>query len=649
MAAILPPVYRRTSFPPFMQLTPISSSSPITEVISKLRASLRQAIDSSYAYDQLRTPPLSSQLIRPILRWLTKSKHPGIILALIWCKMEFDDRANGERNHDSARGWAAELLAIRLLSNYTPTGLINSLTTEFDPRDSTPATPATPPRLDDRAPLLAPGMIRSTSDISSNSVNALELAILAPAKHFLASSRVQEVLNAVWRGEVVFWTTMNVDSHKKAVFYKPHIHGRTLEELYSRLRVPRSRVLCETVNRVIFLALYLWVLAATPPEIGWLWKELVLLIWICGYVLDEVQAWRDNAGLWWGDLWWGADVGLCTIWFAWAGVRLFGLLGGEGYWGTATVAWNVLGLAAIILVPRCFSVFSLIPYFGILMPCLRRLTWDFLKFMILVAVIYVGFVITFCVLGRENFGIQRMSWILIRIFFGSSYVGFDEMYNINPVFGPTLMVIFVTVTQILLVTILIAILSNSFSTVMNNAREEYLFLFAATCIESTISDHLVVFFPPFNILTIILLRPFRLFLSHSSPSLRRMKLWLLFITHSAFVLLVAMWESLERRLPNRSANRPGLSKARTMTVEELLRSGDGGTPFRGGAGGIGFGIGLRGSRPLRSGTASEDETEDETQYQDGGIGELRERIGRVESELRLLREELMEAVGKRVD
>lgn len=91
---------------------------------------------------------------------------------------------------------------------------------------------------------------------------------------------------------------------------------------------------------------------------------------------------------------------------------------------------------------------------------------DFVKFMVVVAVLYLGFLTTFTLLARDEFSLSQMSWILVKVFFGSSYLGFDIMDKINPILGPPLMLIFVTMTQILLVTSLISILSDSFSKVI---------------------------------------------------------------------------------------------------------------------------------------------------------------------------------------
>jgi len=63
---------------------------------------------------------------------------------------------------------------------------------------------------------------------------------------------------------------------------------------------------------------------------------------------------------------------------------------------------------------------------------------DFLRFMVIIAILYCGFFITFLSLGRDAYTTSQMGWFLVRIFFGSSYTGFDAVHNFR-VFGPTLM------------------------------------------------------------------------------------------------------------------------------------------------------------------------------------------------------------------
>jgi len=96
-------------------------------------------------------------------------------------------------------------------------------------------------------------------------------------------------------------------------------------------------------------------------------------------------------------------------------------------------SFDVLSLEALFMVPRCFSMLSLSPYFGTLIPCLKEMGKDFARFMVLVIVIYLGFLTTFSLIGRDVYSLPHMTMILTKIFFGSSYVGFDIMDDIDPV------------------------------------------------------------------------------------------------------------------------------------------------------------------------------------------------------------------------
>src|SRR5690625_2807833 len=102
------------------------------------------------------------------------------------------------------------------------------------------------------------------------------------------------------------------------------------------------------------------------------------------------------------------------------------------------------------MMPRICSILSLSPYWGTLIPCLMEMGKDFLKFMVLVVIIYFGCITTFSHDSRDTFGLGRITGILTKIFFGSSYTGFEIMNQIDPIFEPPLMIIFITLSSILL-------------------------------------------------------------------------------------------------------------------------------------------------------------------------------------------------------
>ena len=62
--------------------------------------------------------------------------------------------------------------------------------------------------------------------------------------------------------------------------------------------------------------------------------------------------------------------------------------------------------------------------------------------------------------------------------------------------------------------------------------------------ESINSDHTFDFYPPTNLLQLLLLRPLRLFLPSRHPFLQQLKFTLLRVTHAPFVLCVTGFEQV---------------------------------------------------------------------------------------------------------
>jgi hypothetical protein len=104
-----------------------------------------------------------------------------------------------------------------------------------------------------------------------------------------------------------------------------------------------------------------------------------------------------------------------------------------------------------------------------------------------------------------------------------------------------------------LITVLISILSNQFA--KYNARDQYHFLFgfnffcdfnspAYACAEAISSDHTFDFYPPTNLIQLLLLRPIRLFLPSRHPFIQKSKFALLRVTHAPFVLAVTIFEQI---------------------------------------------------------------------------------------------------------
>lgn len=211
------------------------------------------------------------------------------------------------------------------------------------------------------------------------------------------------------------------------------------------------------------------------------------------------------------------------------------------------IAFDVLSLEALLLVPRICSFLSLSPYWGTLIPCLKEMGKDFIKFMILVIIIYFGFLTTFTLVARDSFTFGQMTWEVTEIFYGNTAIGFQIMDQIDSGFGPPLMILFITLTSILLTGSLTGMLSNSFGRVMAQAREEYLYFYSVYVLEASTSSRLTHFYPPFNLVALVFFRPWQIIFA-KDDRFRFGRIVALKATHFPLVGLIMVYEWVWRKI-----------------------------------------------------------------------------------------------------
>ena len=228
-----------------------------------------------------------------------------MIWALLWTAFEFTQAAQGEdKSVDTTRSLAAQIIAIRVIRSMSFHDVVRSLTLDFDlptndDSDETPeisTAPSTLPVSGESEYLLQndrdldPEMGRVPSHPNGSqrtTMSALEVAIAAEALRFLASSIVQEVIEGVWRGDIVLWGDIDVNAvnpRKKPTIY---IWGRTWWVGYSRLRVPRYRFVFQVWNFAILLGLFLLTLLQ-PDRDHVSVQEILLDIWFLGFAYAEL-------------------------------------------------------------------------------------------------------------------------------------------------------------------------------------------------------------------------------------------------------------------------------------------------------------------------------------------------------------------------
>ncbi|KAI1859278.1 uncharacterized protein JN550_012087 [Neoarthrinium moseri] len=383
-------------------------------------------------------------------------------------------------------------------------------------------------------------------------LNTLEIAAVSSAKKFLSQRCVQDLVDAIWRGDVVFWDALTAKTVKKPHFYRrDQTQDRRLllnmtdgppgADPWTRLRVPRYMKAFEMVFFLTLLALFYAVSLQRVEKYvtGW---EVVLYVFIAGYAAEQWGQFVENGAQFFStDIWSLWDIGIICIGTTFFVLRMVGLGTGDEL-VKGEVAFGALALMSLFLTPRIFSLLSLNKYYGSLLPCLKEMGKQFVRFLGFVLIIYVGFFSTFYLLARGHFPLDKLSITTLKVFFGAGVVGFDVASQISPYLGLPVMVIFVCLTNQLLITSMMAHISNSLRQVLDSSREEYLYVYSVYVLEASTSNKLTYFFMPLNLVP-ILAHPFLIFASEQSA--RKARIFLLKLTHAPIMISIWAFERWE--------------------------------------------------------------------------------------------------------
>ncbi|PKS09265.1 hypothetical protein jhhlp_003879 [Lomentospora prolificans] len=562
----------------YVELPDIREGDSFRDVIKKLSRYFSAVITLPHTFEQLRTSSAGSELRSLVDHLAMNCTNPTIVNALLALKWHYvaEDKS---RDLSGARAHACEIVAWRFLGRLSEREAVDYCLyeiPELDRPDPIPETIEEEPS-SERSPLLphsngsygrrsmasAVGSVKRGQLLQSLSrltasfnieegqneeedptapfrgLNALEIAAISDSKKFLSQGVVQKIITAIWNGDIVFWDRLSVDGIKKPRYYNP-----ATADPFSRLRVPKYLKTWEIFFFLVFMALYYTVLVERDIDVV-TGTEYILYLWLAAFLYDEISAWKDAGSIFYtSDIWNLFDMIMISLGISFAILKNIGI-----YTHTpevVEVAFDIFALEALFMVPRICSFLSLSPYWGTLIPCFKEMAKDFVKFMILVIIIYCGFLTTFSLVGRNGFTFSRMTLILTKIFFGSSGTGIEIMNDIDPVFGPPLMLLFICLSSFLLTGSLTGMLSNSFSRVITQAREEYLFVYSIYVLEASTSNRLTHFLPPFNLISLVIFRPLRLFF-HSETKFRAGRIALLKITHTPVVGVIMLYESFRRR------------------------------------------------------------------------------------------------------
>ncbi|THH32452.1 hypothetical protein EUX98_g1732 [Antrodiella citrinella] len=523
------------------QRQPLLHSVEITEVypvIHMIKADAEHYIDTPLSYEALTAPDLTYTLIRPLEEKYNALQRKGN-LSVVFCLLL--NRAYFLRDHhlttsalSRSRAALCELLAIKTIREHggNMMELSLALTTSW------PVYSGADPGLMERAR-------EERDDLEERVGNAIEIAIISQSKRFIKSSACQKVIDGIWSGKIVYPADSSrsilSDTYKRNPihFYDPH--KAPLLDHY-RLKVPAVRSVLEYVNFLILFVLF--VLALEFSERARINVfEGIFMVYALGFTLEKVAAMQEHGiKVYFKGTWNGFDLAFVTLYCTYAVMRLWGVYQDKS-WAKET-GIDFLAVIAVFMFPRLAFVTL---KNNLMVLSLRAMIMQFVALMLIAAFCFGGFLYALWTLSRGSAGYSAgtIAWWMLDLWFGLDAGGFQNATDFHPVFGPFMMITYACLSNTLLLTVLVSILSHTFTTINDDAAAEAMFRRAVSTIEGVKADSLFSYQPPVNLLALCIMLPASYILT--PRWFHKFNVFMIRLTSFPILLLIAVYERQAKR------------------------------------------------------------------------------------------------------
>ncbi|KAL7278976.1 hypothetical protein ACG7TL_006808 [Trametes sanguinea] len=508
------------------------ASVKVFPLIPSIKRDVVRDIDTALTWEQLTASDINFAIVRPLVFKYARLENLAVVYACFVVRSHFLSEAEDNLAYSGvllSRASLCEILAMKLLGTFASSQLrvATVLTASWNPLAGAPEE-----IVNDVKNLIG-------DDGMSDPQCALEMAIGTESKAFLASPLVQSVVNDIYSGRMVFSMTSNrsvlADNYKPKSIEVYDVRKAPFLDHY-RLRVPKYGAILEFLNFALLLTTFLLCLSKKDMHAmnGF---EIVFIIFAAAFALEEYTASKEHGWtIYIANLWNVFDSSFIVIFLVYLGYRIKGLTQNDP--AASDFAFDVLACGACILFPRLafFAVSN-----NVIVLALRAMIADFLFFIAIAAICFSGLLFTLHDLAADTgkWSIKSIAWLMVQIWFGNTYLSFAQAESFHPLFGPVLMTMFAALSNTLLLTILISILSNTFARIDANAKQEYLFQYAITTIEG-VKDTLFSYQPPFNLLAFIVLWPLSFVLT--PRALHSANVFLIKLTSFPQLIVIAVYE-----------------------------------------------------------------------------------------------------------
>lgn len=534
-------------------------ATPVFPIIHMIRADVTHFIDTPLTYEALSAPDLTYTLVRPLAEKYRDLQHRGnrsVVFCLLLNRVHFfrdDNLATTALSR--TRAYLCEILAIRCLREYGDNLL-----------DLAVVAVTSWPVYSGADPAVLHLIQQENDDVDDRVGNAIEMAIISKAKRFIKSTPCQKVINAIWSGKCVYQADSShsilSDTYKRTPihFYNPHT--APLLDHY-RLKVPAIRSVLEYLNFLILFLLF--VIAVELNEVDHLnaW-EIAFMIYSLGFSLEKVAAMQEHGiRVFFTGTWNGFDLAFIPVFCTYAVLRIYGIYHPTGTWAQ-TVGVDSLALIACLLFPRLAFVTL---KNNLMVLSLRAMISQFVFLMLIAVFCFAGFLYALWTLSRARTGysIGQISWWMVDIWFGLDAAGFEKAPEFDKVFGPILMVTYACLSNTLLLTVLVSILSHTFSTISEDAAAEAMFRRAVSTLEGVKADSLFSYQPPVNLFALWILLPASYILT--PRWFHKVNVFLIRLTNFPILITIAFYERQAKKTGS-----IGVGETLIATTEQFIET-----------------------------------------------------------------------------
>ncbi|KAF8673472.1 Nonselective cation channel [Rhizoctonia solani] len=399
----------------------LMSNTPVWPIIHEIKADVMQFIDTPFSWETLTSTESTYTIVVPLHEKYKSKNNLSVTFCFLLNRVHFlRDQNISTAPLSQTRAALCEILAIRSLREHADSTLqlATACTTPW------PIFAGAPEQVRDFAEKNA-----DEFDIRERVGNAIEMAIVGSAKRFIKSSACQKVIDAIYWGHIVYQASSDhsilADTYKlKPIhFYDPH---RAPLLNHYRLKVPVIRGVLEYINFVLLFVLFVVALELNEKSTINM-PEGLFMIYGLGFVIEKLAAMQEH-GI---RLWNGFDMAFVTVYFSYAGLRLYGIRWDEAW--ARELGIDILAVVAVIVFPRlAFVTLSN----NLMVLSLRSMFTEFAVLMLVAAFCFGGFLYALWTLGRDTrYGSGQIAWWMLDLWFGLDASGFDRacMWNFQTV------------------------------------------------------------------------------------------------------------------------------------------------------------------------------------------------------------------------